>query len=375
MAVMACDICATFRKYGVKPPETGMCDLLNSLDIRFAEDGELGKISYQDPQQGKRFKIKIGKFIKKYFPDGLSDHTIQKMVADLTDILWKGFDQAKELSGEDIRDFYLEDNSGIHSCMSDEEAQSFLNIYVDNPEVITLATVRMGGNAARALVWNINGQKYMDRIYHTADCCMVALQSYAARNNILPRDKMRNLEVELKIRNGEGGRWPYADTMMWVTILSKNRCRISTNDGDCCLDSTDGYLCGRICDCCGEHFNGTSYHAGNDTICEYCFENEYMTCEHCEDVFHESDTRTLSDNTVVCSHCFEYHCFTCESCGEDFDEKEQHDTDDGTVCNSCSEEYGECEDCGVVIRLTDLEDGLCGDCFTKREEENNSEEE
>ena len=98
------------------------------------------------------------------------------------------YDYIEFVSGESIRNWYLEDNyykfnigSLGNSCMRGEECQEYLDIYVDNPNICKLMIYRIDNTISiRALLWTLpNGTKYLDRIYSNSEADAIIFMNYA----------------------------------------------------------------------------------------------------------------------------------------------------------------------------------------------------
>jgi hypothetical protein len=382
---------------------------LQELAVDRAESGKAGMVGYA--KSGNRVATRVGRFIRQFFGDGLDDQTIQKIGADITALLWAGGTGAAdndpcELSGEDLRRFYLRSVSGIGSCMAGEDTQDFLDIYVDNPDVVKLATVRIGDCAARALVWTFtDGKRYMDRIYHTSDACCSALQLYADRNGIGVRENIPYGWLTVKIRCGEDSYWPYIDTLYYVDIVDAYTARLSrSDDGIYMCNQTDGTLYGRDEECCscGAHIDEYEICSNNDgdiycracyseaytycdcceedcpsddmvitaddyTVCNYCTDRYYFTCDHCGGIYNYDDHSNDAGDKTVCDDCLKEHYFTCADCDAVCRVDELHNgPNNTTVCPDCAEQYATCSKCGKVLDLDAIVDGLCSDCAMDR---------
>jgi len=372
------------------------------------EDADYGKLAYDNKQQGKRLKLRVGKFVRKYLaPEDTNDHTIQKVGADICAALWVSSDEddtsaVKELRGEDLREFYLESVSGIGSCMAHSDTQEFLDIYADNPDVVSLAAVQINGHAARALVWTIQDNRYLDKIYCTSDACRSAIRAYAEKNGIggYPRGT-----VHMKIRNGYNSYWPYLDTMCYMNLISGTECTLSDCEGPYCLQQTDG-TCddnGIICDGCGERvyeddicrssdgyvYCGYCYneryaicdHCGDECAvddiiyqdyknwCQDCYDDHYSVCKDCQGVFDDDNmivTSTGSHDYQVCEICLSDNYFYCDRCGEYYRNDEMKNEPDGKpICEDCfDDEFEVCTICDKVLNKGDLVDEMCSDCAT-----------
>lgn len=376
MDEVRCHICQALRKFGER--RSGLCVRLRNLAPFRATGGEVGSLSYLNAKQNKRFVTSTGKFIRKFFGDGRTDHWIQKIQAELTNSIWDGFDNVKELQGEKLREFYLESVSHIHSCMAYEDTQPYLNIYVDNPDVVSLLTVRIKENCARAILWTIKGKRYCDRIYWGSDTCHSALKGYCEANNIYKREEMRCLEVEMKIRNGESSYWPYMDTMMYATILSKDKCRLSTENGDYNLDTTDGIIGDNItCECCertGHEDEMVSTYDG--MVCEYCYEEYYDTCNSCGEIFHRDVMASTSSGGSVCDNCADNYYHICRNCDGLVPTDVCTEINGYFYCEDCRDElFVECSDCGEWTDKDYIKDDMCPECYEEAQDIEEEEEE
>src|ERR1035437_7961795 len=131
-----------------------------------------------------RNEIKIGRFVKKILELVNEEALIVLTITDkeLEDFVNKykttsTEDEFRIVDGEDIRTWYHEemymdgDGSLNESCMSGEEEQRFLNIYVNNDKVRLLTLVNKNNRlVGRALLWTLDESPsptniFMDRIY------------------------------------------------------------------------------------------------------------------------------------------------------------------------------------------------------------------
>lgn len=362
--------------------------LLADMEVDKPEGGETGKLAYYNAERQQRTKLRVGKWVRKFFGEGRSDHDIQKIGSDIVAALWAGSggdgdeNGVVELRGEKLRDFYLQSVSGIPSCMAYDSAQCYLDIYVDNPDKVSLATVRIDGDAARALVWTApGGQRYMDRIYHTSDACKAALEGYARNRNIFSRADLFSMtdRIEMKICSGSDSFWPYMDTLFYVNIHSPSMCSLSSKHGEYEAQDTDGGLCmledrHYCCDCGDEVYDDQVYsNEDGDEYCESCYFNTYTSCERCGLETTCDDVVTVHNgdcDCYVCEGCADRCYSRCEYCHEYYNsDLTSGDCDGNIVCDSCYEEHcTECEECGAVIKLDNIVRdpdgrGLCNDCF------------
>lgn len=398
-------IASALAKYG-KTAGT----LLIEFEVDRAESGSIGMIGFR--KGSKRVAIRVGKFIRQFFGAEMDDQTIQNIGADITALLWSGdngkdgdSNGVKELEGEALRGFYLEGVSGISSCMAHEDTQDFLDIYADNPDVVKLATVRMGEYAARALVWTFpDGRRYMDRIYHTSEACHAALKQYRDSKGIESRNSIPSDSVTMKIRNGKDSYWPYLDTLCYMNLESYRKCTLSTCGGDYFLQTTDGTAehTGERCHNCWDRIDqDDAYHGPDDELyCEDCYSDLFASCDHCGNTVSTDDLVSTQDGRGICEACSNHHFFECHECRGICADNDGHDVDgdhtvcedcyeryyfecddcgdsvhvdeefkgpgDTRVCRECAEQYDECAECGGAFEKDCLVDGMCADCATDK---------
>jgi len=352
---------------------------LGGMDLGISEVGEVGMIAYTRLGTDKRVRTRVGRFVRAHFGEGKTATDIQQIGAEIIALLWVGEsvgkeDSVREVSGEDLRNFYLESVSQIHSCMSSREAQVYLDIYVDNPDVVKLATVRIGDQAGRALVWTFpNGRRYMDRMYSSgSDACLVALREYATRGEIASPGRLKASEetVIMGIRHGADSYWPYMDGMVYMTLLPNNRCQLSTTEGEYELQTLDGALEDECCICegCGDRLYGNNRYLGADgeEYCWSCLHERYTTCDHCGESVSIDDTcRVEIDDAdeLLCPDCYDTNYHTCQACAAVCKNDDSIDIGHGVMgCPECAETHSVCGQCRTVLQRDSVVDGLCSDC-------------
>ncbi len=160
-------------------------------DVKFVNDTQVKRFldAGQDPFDRASNSAKIGRTVRQILTANkiaVTDQQIEKFVNSYKNAWDKNFKKASEgihlVSGEDIRNWYLEDkyvpgggqlNS---SCMRYDSTQEFLNIYTENPEVCQLVILVDDKNRllGRALLWKlVSGVNkygyYLDRVYTRFD--------------------------------------------------------------------------------------------------------------------------------------------------------------------------------------------------------------
>lgn len=99
--------------------------------------------------------------------------------------------------------------------------------------------------------------------------------------------------------------------------------------------------------------DGDEIVTNGNTICQDCYDENYVTCEHCGDVEHIDNTHYV-DETVVCDYCFDRLYETCDRCGAVHHANDMYNTRDGYMCQHCLDDYYvECDCCGDLVHIDD----------------------
>ena len=215
-----------------------------------------------------RRPIKFGRAIKKIFSQlTIPDQDVEKLNNQLkSNFCFSG--TFIKVTGYDIWEHYKEDsyapNQGSlnQSCMKYQACYDYLNLYYNNPELVSLlaAINSNGATIGRALIWKCDdGSEYMDRIYGN-DITVEAFKDYARLNGIAhkvhqsyndrtfvqPNGEIINSTQEITLMNsstrfdGEEGRFPYMDTFKYTDATGLDFITLTNDEGDICLDSTEG---------------------------------------------------------------------------------------------------------------------------------------
>lgn len=93
-----------------------------------------------------------------------------------------------------------------------------------------------------------------------------------------------------------------------------------------------------ICTCCGEETDeNNSYTFGGELLCDTCYFEETVECEHCGCRIW-SDDNSGSDSVPLCGSCYDNYYTTCEDCGRIIHRDCANyvdDYDDIPYCDSC----------------------------------------
>ena len=190
----------------------------------------------------KRIMAKPGGFISKVFI-GISEKEVEKFSTLFRNEVTKPKLDFKVVSGDDIKKYYhytsySERGGGSlnASCMKYDSCQNFLELYTSNPEICKMVVLYdneyQNRILGRALLWEFNGNKIMDRIYTVNDeDYQFYFKQWATKNGYLFKseqnwfntksferlgDKKQKLELKLDLKNKSFDYVPYMDTFKFM---------------------------------------------------------------------------------------------------------------------------------------------------------------
>jgi hypothetical protein len=198
----------------------------------------------------KRIMAKPGGFISKVFKN-IPEKEVEKFSTLFRSEATKPKLDFRVVSGSEIKEYYLyssyaDRNGGsLHaSCMKHNSCQNFLDIYSKNPDVCKMVLLFDSEEFAegdyydsnrivgRALLWNIDSYKLMDRIYTINDeKYQFYFKQWATKNGYLFKtqqnwfntkyfeilgDKKQKLELSLDLKNKPFDYLPYMDTFKFM---------------------------------------------------------------------------------------------------------------------------------------------------------------
>ena len=198
----------------------------------------------------KRIMAKPGGFVSKVFKN-IPEKEVEKFSTLFRSEVTKPKLNFKVVEGSEIKNYYhyssyADRNGGsLHaSCMKHNSCQSFLDIYVDNPDVCKMVLLFDSEEFAegdyydsnrivgRALIWNFDSYKLMDRIYTINDeKYQFYFKQWATKSGYLFKtqqnwfntkffeklgDKQQKLELSLILKNKSFDYFPYMDTFKFI---------------------------------------------------------------------------------------------------------------------------------------------------------------
>jgi hypothetical protein len=185
----------------------------------------------------------IGRVVKSILSDNnivVSDRDVDKFVDKFKAEFDKSLIKDKEspfkiVKGEDIRYWYLIYNYNENarsgngslgkSCMRYEECQKFLDIYVNNPDQVTMVILLNDDNKllSRALLWKTNKGLYLDRIYYTNQSDIELVMDWVKENNTIYRmynDERLEGNEWVSLKKVKYDYYPYMDTFKYYYITN-----------------------------------------------------------------------------------------------------------------------------------------------------------
>jgi len=219
-------------------------DPVNFISVSSQDSGRISYLTSERMGQieqntywtsGRRFHVKPGGFVTKIFKN-MSAKDIEVFSNLFRAESKKPQFTFQIMKGEDIRRYYYyeyhaSDNGSLGiSCMRYESCQKMFNLYVENPDKISMiAMLNTSGNImGRALLWNFDGNKIMDRIYTINDEQLpFYFKKWATENgylfkcqqnwyNSIQFEKLGSdkkvLRLEVKLENSDFRYYPYMDT-------------------------------------------------------------------------------------------------------------------------------------------------------------------
>ena len=211
------------------------------------------KLSYLTPERigaidpsdywrsSRRFAGKPGSFVSKIFKD-IPAREVEKFSNLYRSQTNKPVFTFKVVDGNTIKRFYhvesyaQERGSLGASCMKHDGCQSYFDVYTENKDIVKMLTMldTDGNLMGRALLWDFDGNKIMDRIYTTSDeDLLFHFKKWATENGYFYKSEQnwfntlcfeqvgtpkKELELCIKVEGGIYRRYPYMDTFKFIDI-------------------------------------------------------------------------------------------------------------------------------------------------------------
>ena len=210
------------------------------------------KISYLTPERistlsegefwrtGRRYQGKPGAFVSKLFKN-IDSREVEKFATLLKTQANAPSFRFEVVKGEEIRKWYKfetnESNRGTlgASCMKHEFCQPFLNIYTENSCVSMLIMLNNDDILlGRALLWDFDSNKIMDRIYTVSDEeYQFHFKQWATKNDYFYKSEQnwyntlffekvgtpkQEIKLEVSLSSFNFNKYPYMDTFKFINL-------------------------------------------------------------------------------------------------------------------------------------------------------------
>lgn len=212
----------------------------------------------------KRFHIKPGAFISKLFRN-IHPREVENFSQLFKNVQTKINSNFKVVNGDNIYHYYhyesylSESGSLGNSCMKYDQCQDYLRLYTDNKDKISLLVLLSDNHMliGRALLWSINGEKIMDRIYTIDDeTYQFHFKKWADENGFIYKKEQKwnnslffeskgktiYKEINFDLNKFKFDYYPYMDTFKFLDFksgkISNHKPQINTNIRT--LSSADG---------------------------------------------------------------------------------------------------------------------------------------
>jgi len=187
----------------------------------------------------KRYQAKPGSFISKVFKD-IPSKEVEKFSNLFKSESNKVDFTFKVVSGLDIKKYYhyssYQSDKGTlgGSCMKHNCSQGLFDIYIENDDNVSMLVMLDidGLLMGRALLWNFESYKIMDRIYTTNDDNLQwYFKKWATENNYLYKSEQnwyntlffenintskKEIFLKIDLKNKDFSKYPYMDTFKFI---------------------------------------------------------------------------------------------------------------------------------------------------------------
>jgi hypothetical protein len=188
----------------------------------------------------KRFHIKPGAFISKIFRN-IHPREVENFSQLFKNVQNKINSKFKVVSGDSILHYYhhgsylSESGSLGNSCMKYDQCQEYFDLYTINKDKISMLVLTTDNHQliGRALLWNIDGMKIMDRIYTIDDeTYQYHFKKWADENDYWYKKEQKwnnslffeskgktiYKEISFKLEFYKLSTYPYMDTFKFLNI-------------------------------------------------------------------------------------------------------------------------------------------------------------
>jgi hypothetical protein len=213
----------------------------------------------------KRFHAKPGAFVSKIFKN-IDSREIEKFSTLFRNISNRVEIRFDILNGNSLKKYYLESSyissSGSlgASCMRYNSSQKYLNLYTENYSIVKMLVMLDSNDMliGRALLWDLDDNKIMDRIYTSNDEeYQFYFKEWATKNGYLYKSKQNwsdtmsfenlntpktRLKIAIKLNESIFDFYPYMDTFKFIDFRGKTIYNYHPNVKFSTLCSSEGEI-------------------------------------------------------------------------------------------------------------------------------------
>lgn len=269
--------------------------------LEYTEDNKWARTNRQEMKPARLLqKLLVKKYSCKDFED-FNNYLKTEIMNNGTFKIVSGSDITKYYN----KDYYMSETSTLgKSCMRYDFCEGFFDLYEDYAKMLIYINETYDKIYARAIIWEIDGQIYMDRVYFTNDYIYNLYIDYAKEhrwiireNNALldnedsqywlvPSDDYKTAKIlpnaKIKLKRGYS-EYPYLDSFRYLDSETKTL----SSDFDiqhvsCCLSDTNGsyteYGEIYVCDRCNRIERGIDNNMPEDWVYSEYDEQYYCPC-------------------------------------------------------------------------------------------------
>jgi len=180
-------------------------------------------------------------------------------------------------------------------------------------------------------------------VYYRKDQAASLQRMYPAMDNAVLR------EMDTMIRNETGFTGADHIYLFENSDVSYIDPAIQQYAADQDASRTINFIADGLCPVCGNYLDSR-----DSLVCSYCDEDNYVTCEWCEERIPENEAVYLDDENLYCERCAD-HLAVCAECGTVNNREFMYYTpDDEVLCEECFNQYYEiCPSCYDIIPKDD----------------------
>lgn len=309
----------------------------------------------------KRRRCSWKKFLQKVVHLGFCDYTEDAILAVATGMgLHSRGNEWDFVVSDDIEGTYMD---GPPSCMAGET--DLIQLYVDNPDVVKIVRVMSDGNLfGRALLWDTDQGKYLDRVYPSnGGSHVVAAIKWAADQGWRAFNDHRSFSATVSVKASHNRLYPYMDTFIGTDEdpMNDTYLELTTESGSrYTFDSTGGGFTTdedfTACSWCGDDTadDRITWDISGDAVCNRCLRDHYVHVSYDNSRGHWVEGFIHENSAQLCDVCGNWVYSS--------DMNVETTISGDSICDMCAEKHSFCDRCSCVDSEDDgLKDVIGGE--------------